>query len=310
MIGRNDVISLVNKELLKAFPVSDTQIVPGPWRDIFAILPSALWRSTMNSLHASGRFDEFGSGQETPLKNPFQGSNVTVIPVKFGERRTFDFETVAEVQAAIGLDIREATNNWAEAYENTRNIQCADYIRNNNVAGYDGQYLFADAHPQRSRTLDGATFANRNETAKDLEHSSVRALLKNLQDTIAYGENGERMLNPCSHVASGDWEVYMELATIMKSSQRAGTANNDINLLATQGINPVYWPQIKQDSGLDYIYAFRAQRGLIYANKKDLRLRAWEEDKTEELQASATASGSAFHRDWRSASRQKVNALT
>lgn len=311
MISRNDVVSLVNKELLKAFPVSDTQITPGPWRDIFDMLPSALWRSTMNSLHASGRFDEFGSGQDTPLKNPFQGANVTVTPVKFGERRSFDMETVDEVKAAIGTDIVEATNNWAEAYENTRNIQCADYIRNNDTTGYDGQVLFADAHPQRSRTLDGDTFDNNLATAATLEHSLVRTLIKTLQDTIAYGENGERMINPCTHIASGSWDVYMELATILKSTQKAGTMNNDMNMLATLPTVPVYWPQLKEASGgAQYIYGFRAKRGLIYANKKDLRIRAWMEEKSEELMGSATASGSAFHRDWRSAVRQRINALT
>lgn len=311
MIGRNDVISLVNKELLKAFPVSDAQITPGPWRDIFDLLPSALYRSVMNSLHASGRFEEFGSGQETPLVNPFQGANVTVTPVKFGQRRSFDFETVDEVIAAIGTDIREATNNWAEAYENTRNIQCADYIRNNDVTGYDGQVLFADSHPQRSRTTDGNTYDNNLATAVDLEHSSIRTLIGQLQDTIAYGENGERMINPCTHVASGDWAVYMELATILKSQQKAGTTNNDINMLATLPTLPTFWPQLKENSGgTPYVYGFRAKRGLIYVNKKDLRLRAWEEDKTEELQASATASGSPVHRDWRSAVRMRINPLT
>lgn len=310
MIGRNDVVSFVNRELLKAFPVSDMQITPGPWRDIFDILPSALWRSTMNSLHASGRFEEFGSGQETPLKNPFQGANVTVTPVKFGERRTFDFETIAEVQAAIGTDIREATNNWAEAYENTRGYQAADYVRLNDTTGYDGQVLFSTAHPQRSRTLDGDSYANTNETALDVEYQTVRALLKRLQDTIAYGENGERMINPASHVASGDWEVFMEISTILKSTQKAGTANNDVNMLSTLGVQPLYWPQIKETSGSPYLYAFRAKRGLIYANKKDLRIRAFEDEKTESLEGSATASGAAFHRDWRSAARQKHNALT
>ena len=310
MLGRNDVISLINAELMKCYGVADMQITPGPWREIFDITESKRYRSIMNAIHASGRFDGFGSGQETPLKNPFQGANVTVTPVKFGERRTFDIETENEVAAAIGVDIPEATANWAEAYENTRGYQAADYVRLNDTTGYDGQVLFSDSHPQRSRTLDGPTFDNNLGTAANVETSTVRNLIKTLQDTIAYGENGERMINTATHVASGDWAVYMEIATILKSTQKAGTGNNDINMLSTLGIQPLYWPQIKEASGTAYLYAFRAKRGLIYANKVDMTLRAWFENRTEAAEASATASGAAVHRDWRSAVRQAHNALT
>ncbi len=310
MLGRNDVVSLVNRELLKVFAVADMQIQKGPWREIFDELSSALWRDTMNSLHASGRFEEYGSGQETPLGNVWQGANVTVTPVKFGERRAFDVETVDEVNAAVGIHIPEAANNWAEAYENMRNIYCANYIRNNDTAGYDGEFLFSDSHPQRSRTLDGGPYDNNLGTSGNVTHELVRGLIVNLQDTIAYGENGERIVNPCTHVASGDWAVYMELVTILQSTQRTGTANNDINVLSKLGVMPIYWPQVKEASGTKYLYAFRAKRGLIWANKKDLRLRAWDENRTESIEASATASGAPFHRDWRSASRQAHNALT
>lgn len=313
-LGRGDVPDAVRKELIKLWPVSVDQVRPGIHRQLFFEMSSGTWQAQMAGMSASGKMRQYGSGTDVPLVAPFQTGLVKINPKQLGEARSFQYQTVQEVIAAVGTDLRNATDNWADAYETTRDLDCADQMTLNTVTGYDGKALFDTAHPQRSRFLDGNTYSNNLATAVPLDHDGVKALTGQMSDKIAYNEAGTRIMNIPTHVVASRWSDYHQAMAILQSLQRTGTADNDVNTLNRLGIAVEFWPFLTQGiadgssstATPEFLHAFKAQKGLIYVLKSGIRIKAWEENKSNEVWASATFEGAMGWRDWRSACRQAI----
>ncbi len=311
-LGRNDVPEAVKSELLKLWPASAAQVTPAEYRGVFDILSDGRYQVILASLQAAARWTAFGSGTELPNRDPFQGGKVTIVPVMLGESRSFQFQTVEEVQAAIGTDLKSACDNWAMAQENTRDLQCTDMLKDDTTTGYDGKILFATDHPQMSRypSGGGTALSNTDATAAAITHAVVRDFVKLFEDTNGVTESGDKMNNKLTHLACTSMGQYMELLPVLRSVQRAGTANNDLNALNELGITPLFWRNLA--GATEYMYAFSrvpGAGGLVYVNKQDTIIETQRNFKTKMTEASAHLQGAPSYTDFRKVARKALSAL-
>lgn len=308
-LGRNDVPQAVQSELLKLWPAAAASVVPAEYRGIFQEISDGRYQVVLASLQAASRFTQFGSGEKIRNRDAFQGGSVTITPVMLGEKVSFQFQTVEEVRAAIGTDLAQAVNTWALAQENTRDLQCTDMLKGTDT-GYDGQALFSDSHPQRSRFLDGATYDNNLATAAGLNHATVRDLLTRAEDTNAVNEAGDKMNRRVTHLVVTSMGQFLELLPVIESPQRSGNANNDVNPLGRLGIIPMLWRNLAGST--EYLYAFSnipGQGGLVYVKKQETMIETQRDFDTKQIESTAHLQGAPAWTDWRCATRQALSAV-
>ena len=125
------------------------------------------------------------------------------------------------------------TKALARSMANTKQVKAAATLNNafdSNVKGGDGKELCATDHP----TLAG-TFKNELSTSADLNETSLeQSMIDIAQMTDERGlkiaARGVKMIIPS--------ELQFTAERLMKSQGRTGTADNDINAIASMGMVP------------------------------------------------------------------------
>lgn len=309
-LGRNDVPDAVKSELLKLWPASTARITPGQYRKVVEVISDGRYQVTLASMQARSQFTQFGSGTPVPNRDAFQSAPVTITPVMLGEKVSFQYQTVEEVRAAIGTDLRQACDTWAMAQENTRDIQVTDMLKDT-ATGFDGKALYANDHPQRSRFNDGSTYDNNDTDAAVLNHATVRDLVTLVEDTNAVSEAGDKMDCQVTHLAVTSTAQYLELVPIIGSDQRSGTANNDNNALQSLGIQSLLWRNLA--GATEYLYAFSfkpGSRGLVYVDKQATIIETQRNFDTKLIEATAHQQGLSSWVDWRCTARKALSAVS
>jgi hypothetical protein len=126
------------------------------------------------------------------------------------------------------------TRALARSMANTKQVKAANVLNNaQNTAftGGDGKTLINNAHPLSS----GGTFSNVLSTAADLNETSLEQSLIDIQAFVderglKIATQGVKMIIPK--------ELQFTAERLMKSPQRVGTADNDINAVASMGMVP------------------------------------------------------------------------
>jgi hypothetical protein len=126
------------------------------------------------------------------------------------------------------------TRALARSMANTKQVKAANVLNNaQNTAftGGDGKTLINSAHPLSS----GGTFSNVLATAADLNETSLEQSLIDIQSFVderglKIAAQGVKMVIPK--------ELQFTAERLMKSPQRVGTADNDINAVASMGMVP------------------------------------------------------------------------
>ena len=126
------------------------------------------------------------------------------------------------------------TRALARSMANTKQVKAANVLNNaQNTAftGGDGKTLINSAHPLSS----GGTFSNVLATAADLNETSLEQSLIDIQSFVderglKIAAQGVKMIIPK--------ELQFTAERLMKSPQRVGTADNDINAVASMGMVP------------------------------------------------------------------------
>ena len=126
------------------------------------------------------------------------------------------------------------TRALARSMANTKQVKAANVLNNaQNTAftGGDGKTLINNAHPLAS----GGTFSNVLATAADLNETSLEQSLIDIQSFVderglKIAAQGVKMIIPK--------ELQFTAERLMKSPQRTGTADNDINAIASMGMVP------------------------------------------------------------------------
>ena len=125
------------------------------------------------------------------------------------------------------------TKALARSMANTKQVKAANVLNNafnSSYAGGDSKELCATNHP----TLAG-TFSNELATSADLNETSLEQSLIDIaaftdERGLKVAARGMKLIIPS--------ELQFTAERLMKSSQRVGTADNDINAIASMGMIP------------------------------------------------------------------------
>jgi len=126
------------------------------------------------------------------------------------------------------------TRALARSMANTKQVKAANVLNNAQNASFtggDGVTLINSAHPLAT----GGTFSNVLATAADLNETSLEQSLIDIQAFVderglKIAAQGVKMIIPK--------ELQFTAERLMKSPQRVGTADNDINAIASMGMVP------------------------------------------------------------------------
>jgi hypothetical protein len=128
------------------------------------------------------------------------------------------------------------TKALARSMANTKQVKAAAVLNNGfnaNFAGGDGKELFATDHP----TLAGS-FSNELSTPAELNETSLEQSLIDIaaftdERGLKIAAQGTKLIIPSA--------LQFTAERLMKSTGRVGTADNDINALASMGKNDIKW---------------------------------------------------------------------
>ena len=180
----------------------------------------------------------FGSA---PVKQ--EGANVTFDQATESFTARYTHETIAMAFAITEEAIEDNlydrlasryTRALARSMANTKQVKAANVLNNafdSSFTGGDGKELCATDHP----LANGGTFRNELATAADLSETSLE---QSLIDIAAFVDErglkialqGVKLIIPK--------ELQFTAERILKSPQRVGTADNDINAMASMGMIP------------------------------------------------------------------------
>jgi len=126
------------------------------------------------------------------------------------------------------------TRALARSMSNTKQVKAAAVLNNaqvTTVTGGDGESLIGNAHPLAT----GGTFSNVLATAADLNETSLEQSLIDIagfvdERGLKVALSGRKMIIPK--------ELQFTAERLMKSPQRVGTADNDINAMVNMGMIP------------------------------------------------------------------------
>ena len=180
----------------------------------------------------------FGSA---PVKS--EGAGVTFDQANESFTARYTHETIAMAFAITEEAIEDNlydrlasryTRALARSMANTKQVKAANVLNNafdSSFTGGDGKELCATDHP----LANGGTFRNELATAADLSETSLE---QSLIDIAAFVDErglkialqGVKLIIPK--------ELQFTAERILKSPQRVGTADNDINAMASMGMIP------------------------------------------------------------------------
>ena len=180
----------------------------------------------------------FGSA---PVKE--EGSAVTFDQATESFTARYTHETIAMAFAITEEAIEDNlydrlaaryTRALARSMANTKQVKAANVLNNafnSSFAGGDGKELCATDHP----LARGGTFANELSTAADLSETSLEQSLIDIaafvdERGLKIAMQGVKLIIPK--------ELQFTAERILRSPQRVGTADNDINAMASMGMMP------------------------------------------------------------------------
>ena len=180
----------------------------------------------------------FGSA---PVKT--EGSAVTFDQATESFTARYTHETIAMAFAITEEAIEDNlydrlaaryTRALARSMANTKQVKAANVLNNafnSSFAGGDGKELCATDHP----IATGGTFRNELSTAADLSETSLEQSLIDIaafvdERGLKIAMQGVKLIIPK--------ELQFTAERILRSPQRVGTADNDINAMASMGMIP------------------------------------------------------------------------
>ena len=165
---------------------------------------------------------------------PIAGYDKTITPVSYNQGIAISREAWDDDQQG---ELRKTANMCVRSYMQTQEI-LAHYQLNNGFATVkspDASYLFSTSHPLEG----GGTGSNRLSTDSDLTASSLQQAIAEMKNTTD-GRGKNLLIMPKILLVPLGLEFTAN--EILKSELKAGTANNDMNVLKGLGIEVVASP--------------------------------------------------------------------
>ena len=180
----------------------------------------------------------FGSA---PVKS--EGEGVSFDTANEGYTARYTHETIAMAFAITEEAIEDNlydrlagryTRALARSMANTKQVKAANVLNNafnSSFTGGDGVELCSAVHP----LTNGGTFANKLSTAADLSETSMEQALIDIAAFV--DERGLKVALQGAKLVIPK-ELQFTAERILKTPQRVGTSDNDINAMASMGMIP------------------------------------------------------------------------
>jgi hypothetical protein len=180
----------------------------------------------------------FGSA---PVKS--EGEGVSFDTANEGYTARYTHETIAMAFAITEEAIEDNlydrlagryTRALARSMANTKQVKAANVLNNafnSSFTGGDGVELCSAVHP----LTNGGTFANELSTAADLSETSMEQALIDIAAFV--DERGLKVALQGAKLVIPK-ELQFTAERILKTPQRVGTSDNDINAMASMGMIP------------------------------------------------------------------------
>jgi len=176
-----------------------------------------------------------------PVKS--EGEGVSFDTANEGYTARYTHETIAMAFAITEEAIEDNlydrlagryTRALARSMANTKQVKAANVLNNafnSSFTGGDGVELCSAVHP----LTNGGTFANELSTAADLSETSMEQALIDIaafvdERGLKVALQGAKLIIPK--------ELQFTAERILKTPQRVGTSDNDINAMASMGMIP------------------------------------------------------------------------
>jgi len=176
-----------------------------------------------------------------PVKS--EGEGVSFDTAQEGYTSRYTHETIAMAFAITEEAIEDNlydrlagryTRALARSMANTKQVKAANVLNNafnSSFTGGDGVELCSAVHP----LTNGGTFANELSTAADLSETSMEQALIDIaafvdERGLKVALQGAKLIIPK--------ELQFTAERILKTPQRVGTSDNDINAMASMGMIP------------------------------------------------------------------------
>jgi len=176
-----------------------------------------------------------------PVKS--EGEGVSFDTAQEGYTARYTHETIAMAFAITEEAIEDNlydrlagryTRALARSMANTKQVKAANVLNNafnSSFTGGDGVELCSAVHP----LTNGGTFANELSTAADLSETSMEQALIDIaafvdERGLKVALQGAKLIIPK--------ELQFTAERILKTPQRVGTSDNDINAMASMGMIP------------------------------------------------------------------------
>lgn len=221
-MSRHDHAKLMKQGVDLVFGLNYKKYSP-EWKPIFNVKRAD--KATMEETLVSGfgMAEKKAEGADIALDQAQSAWTKTYIMHTIG--LGFEFTSEAIDDNLYVKVLSQYTPELLQSFHRTKEVHCASVLNqafNAAFPGGDGEALLSTAHPLQR----GGTFANRFAVDVDLSEDAIRAMMIMIRRVRA--DNGDfcRILPRRLIVAT---EKMFDAEVILKTAQRPGTSDNDIN---------------------------------------------------------------------------------
>lgn len=202
------------------------------WKQVFKEISG-----TPRSYHEENVLYGFGAAPELPDGQPVTYQSGGVLFLQRYIYRVYGLAfALTKVLVEDGDHIRVGSTfsrHLAQSMIETKETLCANHLNrafNGAYLGGDGVALISASHP-----LVSGTFSNQLTTAANLSQTSLEAMLIQIRNAV--DPSGKRIKLRAEQIVTGPSNEF-QAETLLKSTLRTGTANNDINPIKSKGMLP------------------------------------------------------------------------
>jgi len=199
--------------------------------------------------------------------------------------------TRESIEDDLSGKLRQNTESLGLSIFQTVETTGVDLFNNGFTAntGGDGVPLFSLVHPLKG----GGTAANTPTIQVDLSDTSLRDGLIDFKNTV--GDRNIPIVQTPQTVVVPTANLF-NIATILESQKRPGTADNDKNVVTNVGLNYFVWDFLTDDDSW-FIKGTIHMVKFFWRRKPDFSMTV--DFDTDDAKAKATARWSNSHSDWR-----------
>lgn len=254
-------------------------------------------KKTNRSIEQSTQISGFGNFVETNEKQEhasdlaYQTYDKTYRPLKYTLGFSMSRELVDDDQFGI---VAGFSRSLGRSAYNTKEIHGAEVFNDafdgTTFTGGDGRPLCDTAHTSLAGSL-----RNELSTSADLSVASLKQAFIDMQDTV---DHRGKLLNIMPRTLLVPSELRFTALELLKSTQLADTANNNINSLDSLSLQPVVWNYLT-DPDAWFLLADKLEHDLCWIERDPFEVITYDKPSTESKVVYGRMRYARGFNDWR-----------